>query len=96
LNDLRTRIEEQFDLSTAEPAWVEVFEVACSTLDTIEQLEGLIASDGLLSTGSKGQAVVHPALIELRHQRQAYARLVSQLGLPDRPRSHHANNRWKP
>jgi hypothetical protein len=25
----------------------------------------------------------------LRHQRQAYARLVSQLGIPDRPRSHH-------
>jgi hypothetical protein len=89
VNDLRKRIEAEFDLATAEPSWVEVYEVACATLDTVQQLEALIASDGLVTSGSKQQIVIHPAVIELRHQRQAYARLVSQLGMPDRPRSHH-------
>jgi Phage terminase, small subunit len=89
MNDLRKRVESEFDLSSAEPAWVEVFEIACSVLDTVQQLEALLASDGLVTTGSKQQTVIHPAVVELRHQRQAYARLVSQLGIPDRPRSHH-------
>lgn len=93
MNDLRKRVESQFDLSTAEPAWVEVYETACAVLDTIQQLQDLVASDGLVTTGSKGQVAVHPALVELRYQRAAYAKLVSQLGLPDKPRSHHAN-RW--
>lgn len=85
MNDLRQRVESQFDLDSAEPAWTEVFETACAVLDTIQQLEALIASDGLLSSGSKGQAVIHPGVVELRHQRRAYAALVQQLGLPDRP-----------
>jgi hypothetical protein len=89
MNALRKRIEAEFDLSSAEPSWVEVYEVACATLDTIQQLEALVASDGLLTSGSKGQVAVHPAVVELRYQRQSYAKLVSQLGLPDRPRSHH-------
>lgn len=89
MNDLRKRVEAEFDLTSAEPSWIEVFEVACSTLDTILQLEALVASDGLITVGSKQQTVVHPAVIELRRQREAYARLVSQLGIPDRPRSHH-------
>lgn len=94
MNDLRHRVESQFDLSTAEPSWVEVYETACSVLDTIQQLEALVASDGLVTSGSKGQVTVHPALVELRHQRTAYARLVRELGLPDKPRNHHASNRW--
>lgn len=89
MNDLRQRVEEAFDTSTAEPSWIEVFETACATLDTIHELEALVASDGLVTTGSKQQTVVHPAVVELRHQRAAYARLVQQLGLPDRPRNHH-------
>ena len=94
MNDLRKRIEAEFDLSSAEPSWVEVYEVACATLDTVRQLEDLVRSDGLVTTGSKGQVTIHPALVELRHQRAAYARLVSQLGLPDRPRNHHSQKRW--
>jgi phage terminase small subunit len=95
INDLRKRVESQFDLDTAEPAWVEVFETACATLDTVRELEDLVRSDGLITTGSKGQVTIHPALVELRHQRQTYARLVQQLGLPDRPRNHH-KQRWTP
>jgi hypothetical protein len=53
-----------------------------------------VRSDGLVTTGSKGQVTIHPALVELRHQRAAFARLVSQLGLPDRPRNHHSQKRW--
>lgn len=55
MNDLRARVEAEFDLSSAEPAWVETYEVACQTQDTIKQLEALVISDGLVTTGSKGQ-----------------------------------------
>jgi hypothetical protein len=60
MNDLRKRVEAEFDLTSAEPSWIEVFEVACSTLDTILQLEALVASDGLVTSGSKGQTTIHP------------------------------------
>lgn len=92
MNDLRSRVEAAFDLDSAEPAWLEVYETACSTLDTVRELEDLVRSDGLVTTGSKGQVAIHPALVELRYERAAYARLVAQLGLPDRPRNHH--KRW--
>jgi hypothetical protein len=72
-----------YDLETADPAWLEVFETACSSLETIHQLEALVVSDGLLSTGSTKQTVIHPAVVELRHQRAAYAKLLTQLGLDD-------------
>jgi hypothetical protein len=81
VNDLRKRIEAEFDLPTAEPVWLELYETAAATCDTIRDLEALIASDGMLSTGSKGQVTIHPAVAELRTQRAAYARLLIQLGI---------------
>jgi hypothetical protein len=96
MSEFRKQIEERFDLDSAEPAWLQTFELACSALDTVEQLEALVASDGLVTTGSKGQVTVHPAVQELRYQRVAAARLVNLLSIPDRPRSHHKREgRWR-
>jgi phage terminase small subunit len=93
VNDLRKRVESQLDLTTADPSWVEVYETAWAVADTIKELEDLVRSDGLITAGSKGQTTIHPAVVELRHQRSAYARLVRELGLPDK-RSYHASSRW--
>jgi len=83
MNDLRARVEATYDLASASLAWRETYETACRTLDTIRELEDLVRSDGLVSTGSTGQTVIHPALVELRQQRAAYARLVKALDLAD-------------
>lgn len=83
-NDLRA-LAEGFDFEDATPPFVELFETACRTLDTIHDLEALVASDGLVTRGSKDQTTIHPAVVELRHQRAAYARLLEQLGLDRDP-----------
>jgi len=69
-----------FELSEAE---LSVLAIACRTLDTTSDLEGLVAADGLMIEGSRGQRVLHPAVAELRQQRSTFARLLVQLGLPD-------------
>jgi Phage terminase, small subunit len=81
MTDLRKTVEEAYDLETADAAWLGIFEMACATEDTMAELEALVKSDGLLSTGSKNQTVIHPAVIELRQQRAAFARLLVQLSL---------------
>jgi phage terminase small subunit len=83
-NDLRDRIAAAYDLETASPAWLALLDVAADTAHMIDQLEALVASDGLVAAGSTGQVRVHPAVAELRAQRQAYARLLAELGLDDR------------
>jgi hypothetical protein len=45
-------------------------------------LDAVIAAEGPTSTGSKGQAVVHPALIEARQTQLTLARLVAALRMP--------------
>jgi hypothetical protein len=54
---------------------------ACRALDRIEALEALLVG-GLVSTGSTGQTVVHPAVAELRQQQAGFARLMSAVNLP--------------
>lgn len=56
---------------------------ACATLDTIAELDAQVDADGVMSTGSMGQQVLHPAVAELRQQRLAFSRMLSQLALPD-------------
>lgn len=56
---------------------------ACRTLDRIEALHAAIDDAGLLSTGSTGQVVVHPAVAELRQQQTGLARLLSGVVFPD-------------
>ncbi|WP_068483469.1 hypothetical protein [Pseudoclavibacter helvolus] len=54
---------------------------ACRTLDRIDGLQTVLDRDGLTTTGSTGQTIVHPAVAEQRQQQASLARLVSQLNL---------------
>lgn len=60
-----------------------VLATACRTADTIARLEVELGDGPLMIQGSKGQTVVHPAVVELRLQRGAVAALLRQLAIPD-------------
>jgi hypothetical protein len=57
--------------------------LACRTADTLAVLAEAMDGQPLLTTGSTGQPVVHPLILELRAQRDALARLLSRIPLPD-------------
>lgn len=67
-----------FDLTEPETA---VLREACRTADSIDGLQALLDRDGLMSESSQGPRV-HPALVELRQQRIALARLFAALRIP--------------
>ncbi len=75
-----TSTTNQFDLTEAEH---ELLAEACRTLDNLDDLAATIATDGVTTTGSAGQTVVHPALTEARGQRVVLHRLLAALALPD-------------
>jgi hypothetical protein len=52
-------------------------------LDVIDELAEVVARDGTLSTGSRGQVIVHPALQELRSTTAELRQHCRQLGLPN-------------
>ena len=58
-----------------------VLREACRTADALDDLQALLDHDGLMSESSQG-ARVHPALVELRQQRIAFARLLTALRIP--------------
>jgi len=64
-------------------AEILTLELAARTADDVAALEKLLAVDGLVVTGSKGQRRLSPVAAELRLQRAALARLVGLLALPD-------------
>lgn len=68
------------DYELTEPEQVLLRE-ACRTADSIDALQDLLAAEGLLAESSQGVRV-HPALVELRHQRLTLARLWSALRVP--------------
>lgn len=55
----------------------------CRTMDNLDALADVIATDGATTVGSQGQTVVHPALTEARGQRLVLHRLLAALALPD-------------
>jgi hypothetical protein len=57
--------------------------LACKTADTIAALEAVLDGQDLVVAGSKGQVSVHPAVAELRLQRNAQATLLRYLAIPD-------------
>ncbi len=80
---LRQRIEaelaeRELDLDSRE---AELLDRACTTADAIEALEAAVERDGPTVTGSRGQTVVHPALIEARQQKTVLLRLLNSIDL---------------
>lgn len=57
-------------------------ELAAHQADDVAQLEKLLAEQGAVTAGSKGQPKLSGVPAELRQQRFALARLVSALALP--------------
>lgn len=84
LNDRGTaywnHVVTEYELSASE---LTILIEVCRTLDDLDRLADVIASDGATTLGSQGQTVVHPALTEARGQRLALHRLVAALALPD-------------
>jgi len=68
-----------FELAEAELATLTE---AARVLDDVEQLQIAVADAPMVTTGSRGQEVVHPLRAELRSQRLLLARLLSQLDVP--------------
>jgi hypothetical protein len=65
------------------PDELAVLTEAAATKDTIAALAAATATAPAMVDGSRGQQVVHPGLQELRQQRQLFASLLRQLGIPD-------------
>ena len=65
------------------PAEVPVLEAACRQVDALAALEAVVETEGVLTTGSKDQTVVHPAVTEARLGRLTVARLLAELAIPD-------------
>jgi P27 family predicted phage terminase small subunit len=82
-NDLRTRLGAAFDLDEADPLWLALLDEACQAESVCRQLEDVIRSDGLLSSGSKGQVTVHPAVQALRAHQAHLAKMLMQLGIAE-------------
>ena len=72
-------IQGTFELDVAETL---VLRECCCLVDTMADLKAVVAAAGVMDTGSKKQDRVHPAVVELRAQRLALARLLAALQLP--------------
>ncbi len=70
-------------LYVLRPDELRVLEDACKLRDRVHHLEEQMAGRSLTVRGSTGQPVINPILAEDRQCREAFARLMKQLGLPD-------------
>jgi hypothetical protein len=75
---LWSSVLDDFELGEHE---VQLLVSACRCADTIEGLDALVAQEGLMSESSQGSRV-HPAVVEARSQRLAFARLLAALNVP--------------
>ena len=73
-------LPEDWELDEREEA---LLTLAAAQADTVAKLEALLKREGMLTTGSAGQPVIHPALAEARLGRLAIDRLLGKLVLPD-------------
>jgi P27 family predicted phage terminase small subunit len=74
------RVASAYELTTSE---FMILEEVCRTLDSLDAMQSALNSEGVTVEGSAGQPRAHPVLVELRQQRVALGRLLSQLALPD-------------
>lgn len=73
-------LDEDFELDARE---LHLLERAGRCADDLAALEAAVDEDGVTSTGSRGQTVVHPALTEARHLRLVQLRLLAALDLSE-------------
>ena len=71
-------VQQDFDLGEHERALLTAL---CRQADRLDQLEELIANEGLIVTGH-GTTKMHPAVIEARNTAIAVARIAAALRLP--------------
>lgn len=76
---LRRRVSRGVEWDASER---ERLALAVAVADSIEQLEKLLEEQGLTLKGSMGQIRLNPAVTELRLQRSALARILSDLRIP--------------
>ena len=69
---------EGFDLDQHE---LTLLRETCRTADVCDGLQRQVDADGIMSSSSQGSRV-HPALVELRQQRIALARMFAALRVP--------------
>lgn len=89
-------LSERPDLSGAD---LGSLEHACSLTSAAERLEAVAQAAGMVSTGSTGQTVVHPAVIEARLARTSAATILARLAPSQAERRTHqarraARTRW--
>lgn len=77
--DLWKAVVSRWDL---RPDELDVLADACRVSDRITELEALLVS-GVMTRGSMGQPVLHPAVAEIRQQQTLKASLWRSLSLPD-------------
>lgn len=82
-------LEQSPDLSGAG---LGSLETACSLVAAAERLDDVALAAGMLATGSTGQVIVHPAVVEARLARTAAASILARL-VPDDPGSFRARQR---
>lgn len=76
---LWTATTTEYDLAEHELA---LLEKACRTADIVSTLESIVEKEGAVVSSPQGSKA-HPALVEGRQQRLAFARLVAALRIPD-------------
>lgn len=73
-------LPEGFEFDERE---VAILTMAARQADDVLRLEGVIRKKGPMVSGSAGQPVVNPAVIEARQGRLAINRLLGELSIPD-------------
>jgi P27 family predicted phage terminase small subunit len=73
-------LDDSWQLDARE---LHLLERACRVEDEMRKLEAVVDQEGATSTGSKGQVVVHPAVLEGRQLKLAQLRLLGSLELAD-------------
>jgi hypothetical protein len=59
----------------------QILHSACSLKDRVVELEELMKSEPATTSGSKGQIVLHPALVEIRNTHREIAQLLCRIDL---------------
>lgn len=73
-------IDQDFELDHRELA---ILERACRQADDVARCEQVVERDGPEATGSAGQPIVSPYLVEARQGRATVSRLLASIKLPE-------------